>query len=167
MLFSLLIKNKSTLPISMTSKNPGIYIPFLYKNITSTQLKYILETQLGLGIFAPDDYPLLACKILSDGTQGYSTFIDFASWQTNPNAQRVKEMLLNDEEVKIVFSDPYYFILKRKHEITTPPQSQSPSPSSTDSFCQACEDEKIGQGPENQLGHDCRHYNPNHYSHFV
>jgi len=151
-----------------SQENPGIYIPFLYKNITSTQLKYILETQLGVGIFAPNDYPLLACKILSDGTQGYSTFIDFASWQTNPNAQRVKEMLLNDEEVKVVFSQPYYFIVKRKHEITTPePVSSSEPVSPTGSFCQACEDEKIGQGPENQLGHDCRRYNPNHYSHFV
>lgn len=148
--------------MSTPTETPGIYIPFLYKNMTSTWLKYILESQLGLGIFAPDDYPLLTCKILPNGTQGYSTFIEFVSWQTNPNAQRVKEMLLNDEEVKIVFSDPYYFILKRKHEITT----SSPTPS-TESFCQACEDEKIGQGPENQLGHDCRYYNPNHYSHYM
>ena len=149
--------------MSNCEANPGIYIPFLYRNISTERLKFILETQLGLGHFAKDDYPLLSSKVLPNGKQGYTTFVDFASWQKNPTAQKVKEMLLNDEEVKIVFSDPYYFILKRKHEIIKP--SPSPTPS-TESFCQACEDEKIGQGPENQLGHDCRYYNPNHYSHF-
>ena len=148
--------------MALAQEIPGIYIPFLYKNISSERLKNILESQLCLGTFAPDDYPLLSCKVLPNGTQGYSTFIDFASWQKNPLAHRVKKMLLNDEEVKVVFSEPYYFIMKRKHEIV----ASSPTPS-TESFCQACEDEKIGQGPENQLGHDCRYYNPNHYSHFV
>ena len=145
-----------------TQENPGLYIPFLYKNMTHDRIKYILETQLGLGSFPKDYIPHLMCKTLPNGTAGYTTFIEFESWQTNENAKRVKEMLLNDEEVKVVFSQPYYFILKRKHEITTP-EAVSP----TDSFCQACEDEKIGQGPENQLGHDCRYYNPNHYSHFM
>jgi len=130
--------------------------------MTHDRIKYILETQLGLGTFTKDYIPQLMCKTLPNGTAGYTTFIEFESWQTNVNAQRVKKMLLNDEEVKVVFSQPYYFILKRKHEITTP-EPVSP----TDSFCQACEDEKIGQGPENQLGHDCRYYNPNHYSYFV
>ena len=145
-----------------SQENPGLYIPFLYKNMTHDRIKYILETQLGLGTFSKDYIPHLMSKTLPNGTTGYTTFIEFESWQTNENAKRVKEMLLNDEEVKVVFSQPYYFILKHKHEITTP----STPPSPTGSFCQACEDEKIGQGPENQLGHDCRYYNPNHYSHF-
>lgn len=157
-----------------TQENPGLYIPFLYKNMTHEHIKYILETQLGLGTFTKDYIPHLMCKTLPNGTAGYTTFIEFKSWQTNETAKRVKEMLLNDEEVKVVFSQPYYFILKRKHEITTPEGESLPEPASTpepvsptDSFCQSCEDEKIGQGPENQLGHDCRYYNPNHYSHFV
>ena len=156
---------------------PGVYIPMLFKNITEEKLKQIFKD---LDIFTPSKIDINPKK-MANGHEECNAFIHVEKWHVNENAQRMRKMLMSDQEVKIVFNDPWFFICKRKHEehevpstnpspppppsppfidlgfIAPPPSnikgvSRTPSPSdSTASSCPECEANVAG----NQLMHTC------------
>ena len=154
-------------PIAPTS-TPGIYIPVLF--IDEKKLRKIIYE---LDIFTPFIIDFNE-KILKNGTSCYSAFIEVHAWHTNETAERMRNKLLANKEVKIVVNDHCYFICKRKHEVclgeTTPPitptfvdfnhiapvprnvkgVSRKHSPPTLYEDCPECE-----VGIENQMGHTC------------
>ena len=144
---------------------PGIYIPMLFKNINEKQLWKIIED---LDIFRPKTMTI-SPKILDNGTHCNYVFIDVDEWYNTPNARLMRNKLLSDEEVKIVFNDPWFFICKRKHVVQESSSSTTSTQSMTDtyidfkpvkdsmhvsddiSYCPECEDGTDG----NQLRHTC------------
>ena len=92
---------------------PGIYIPMLFKNMTKEKLSAIL-TKLDIFTVKSIDFNE---KELSNGTKCYNAFINVKCWSSNEIAQKMRRKLLRNEEVKIVFDNPWFFICKRKHEV--------------------------------------------------
>jgi hypothetical protein len=147
---------------NISETTPGIYIPVLFKWMTKERLAGIFEE---LDIMTIQDIDFNE-KTVAGGYQGYNAFIHVKEWKDNKNANFVRKKLLNDEEVKIVFDSPKFFICKRKHELdelketttttTTPPpqseeQDETDSKPSLPSPCPECEEGVDG----NQLMHTC------------
>ena len=93
---------------------PGIYIPHLFLNMTPENLTLIIRE---LNVFKESQLDFNVRENPITRKKYYSVFIHVAEWYTNPAAQRMRQKLMNDEDVKVVFSNPWYFICKRKHEL--------------------------------------------------
>jgi len=91
---------------------PGIYIPMLFKNMTREKLSSIIT---GLDIFTIKSIEFNE-KQLTNGTACYNAFVDVNCWHSNKVAQKMRSQLMRNEEVKVVFNDPWFFICKRKHD---------------------------------------------------
>lgn len=91
---------------------PNIYIPMLFSNITEQKLRDIISQ---LDAFTPKTINI-DTKVLKNGTQCQYVFIDVAYWHSNETAQKMRAKLNKNEEVKVVFNNPWFFICKRKHE---------------------------------------------------
>ena len=152
---------------------PAIYIPMLFSNISHNRLRAIIKQ---LDIFTPAIINFEEKQDLK-GNKCNCAFIQVEHWHDTPQAKQFRTKLLANEEVKIVFDDPWFFICKRKHEeeelkTKTAPQQQSPeeksefeiaevprnvrgvsrTPSPTDpDYCPECEEGIMG----NQLQHTC------------
>lgn len=146
---------------------PHIYIPMLFLNITETKLRAIIAK---LDIFTPNIISFEEKRDLKNNKCN-CVFITVKAWHQTTQGQQMRSKLLHDQEVKIVFDDPWYFICKRKHEegdIAVSPAAVSTNdfhlaevprhvrgvsrnlgPSHPD-YCPECED-----GVENQMGHTC------------
>ena len=155
---------------------PNIYIPMLFSNINEDRLRQIISS---LDIFTAGKISFEE-KSDSKNKKCNGVFIEVNAWHNTHHGVYVRSKLLGDEEVKVVFQDPWFFIMKRKHEegeaetkesnspaspkndsamqIANVPKnvkgvSRTPSPSSdkTDpNYCPECE-----AGIENQMGHTC------------
>ena len=93
---------------------PGIYIPHLFLNMSPEKLTLIIRE---LNVFKESQLDFNVRENTITGKKYYSVFIHIAEWFANPTAQRMRQKLMNDEDVKVVFNNPWYFICKRKHEL--------------------------------------------------
>ena len=91
---------------------PNIYIPMLFSNITHDRLLKIIEQ---LDIFTPAIINFEEKQDLK-GKNCNCAFIQVEHWHDTPQAKQFRAKLLANEEVKVVFDDPWFFICKRKHE---------------------------------------------------
>lgn len=91
---------------------PNIYIPMLFSNISHDRLCTIIKQ---LDIFTPAIINLEEKQDLK-GNKCNCAFIQVEHWHDTPQAKQFRTKLLANEEVKIVFDDPWFFICKRKHE---------------------------------------------------
>jgi hypothetical protein len=91
---------------------PNIYIPMLFSNISHARLLKIIKQ---LDIFTPAIMNFEEKQDLK-GNKCNCAFIQVEHWHDTPQAKQFRAKLLANEEVKIVFDDPWFFICKRKHE---------------------------------------------------
>ena len=91
---------------------PNIYIPMLFSNISHDHLCTIIKQ---LDIFTPAIINFDEKQDLK-GNKCNCAFIQVEHWHDTPQAKQFRAKLLANEEVKIVFDDPWFFICKRKHE---------------------------------------------------
>lgn len=91
---------------------PNIYIPMLFSNISHDRLRTIIKQ---LGIFTPAIINFEEKQDLK-GNKCNCAFIQVEHWHDTPHGRHFRSKLLADEEVKVVFDDPWFFICKRKHE---------------------------------------------------
>jgi hypothetical protein len=91
---------------------PNIYIPMLFSNISHDSLCTIIKQ---LDIFTPAIINFEEKQDLK-GNKCNCAFIQVEHWHDTPQAKQFRTKLLANEEVKIVFDDPWFFICKRKHE---------------------------------------------------
>ena len=111
--YSLLQDTRTMFEVKLQT-TPGIYIPHLFLNITPENLTQIIRE---LNVFKESQLDFNQKENSITGKKYYSVFIHIAEWFTNPTAQRMRQKLLNNEDVKVVFNNPWYFICKRKHEL--------------------------------------------------
>jgi hypothetical protein len=84
---------------------PSICIPRVFKSTTRRDIFGVIE-KLDLG--AVDRIDLVA-KTNAHGDSYNKVFIHFKMWSRNPQAQATREKLLQGEEVKIVYSEPWFW----------------------------------------------------------
>jgi hypothetical protein len=92
---------------------PGIYIPNLVNNITEEQLACIFKKN---NILTPEKFNF-NFKNFPNGKKRLSVFIHVKEWHTNETAQKMRQTLINNEDVKIMINNHWFFICKRKHEL--------------------------------------------------
>lgn len=105
-------KTSTTAPTTTTETkfvpdkhNPSICIPRVFPNITWREVKNIIEA-MGLGKVQRVD---MVNKTNDAGKKFKRVFVHFKFWEKNDAAQQVKERLLNNEPVKIVYDDPWFW----------------------------------------------------------
>ena len=88
------------------SSEPSICIPRVFKSVTSKQLYDVFE-RLDLGTIDRID---MVAKVNVHGESSNKVFIHFKKWNLkSPVAQAAREKLLQGEEIKIVYSDPWFW----------------------------------------------------------
>ena len=85
--------------------NPSICIPRVFPNITWREVKNIIES-MGLGKIQRVD---MVNKTNEKGQKFKRVFVHFKFWEKNEAAQQVKQRLLDNEPVKIVYDDPWFW----------------------------------------------------------
>jgi len=84
---------------------PSICIPRVFKSTTRKDIYSVIE-KLGLG--AVDRIDLVA-KTNERGESYNKVFIHFKMWNRNPQAQATRDKLLQGEEIKIVYNEPWFW----------------------------------------------------------
>jgi hypothetical protein len=84
---------------------PSICIPRVFKSTSRKDIFGVIE-KLDLG--AVDRIDLVA-KTNERGESYNKVFIHFKIWNRNPQAQATRDKLLQGEEIKIVYSEPWFW----------------------------------------------------------
>ena len=85
---------------------PSICIPRIFKSTTRKDIYTVIE-RLDLG--AVDRIDMVA-KVNAHGESYNKVFIHFKAWnKRNPVAQATRDKLLKGEEIKIVYSEPWFW----------------------------------------------------------
>jgi hypothetical protein len=90
---------------------PSIYIPFVFPNIYNRPgfIKKTIE-ELGLGEVA--NIKNLEMKHMN-GRSYFRVFVHMKTWANNQNAMNVRSRLLNGDEVKITYDEPWHWFLHK------------------------------------------------------
>ena len=81
-------------------ENPSIYISYLFKNIRRDKVYKVINA-LQLGEIASIDIHL--------GVHFHRALIYFKRWYDTEYAQDIKKRFLADEEIKIIYDDPWFW----------------------------------------------------------
>jgi len=80
--------------------NPSICVPFIFSNISRTRIHRVF-TDLELGEVETIDIHLdKNCQ---------RAFIHFKFWHTTQRVQDIKQRLLDGEELKVIYDDPWFW----------------------------------------------------------
>ena len=84
---------------------PSICIPRVFKSVTRKELYDVIE-RVDLGAVDRID---MVPKVNVHGESYNKVFIHFKKWNRNPLAQAARAKLLQGEEIKIVYSEPWFW----------------------------------------------------------
>jgi len=92
----------------VAANNPSICVPFIFSNISRAHIRRVF-TDLKLGEIDIIDIHLdKKCQ---------RVFIHFKSWNTTQRVQDIKQRLLDGEEIKVIYDDPWFwkcYLYRRK-----------------------------------------------------
>ena len=102
----------------------SIVIPRVFKNIGEKRIRAIIY-KLNFGFLQRVDI------VPKRGKDFNVVFLHFSAWNTNPTANAIRSRLDNGEQVKVVYEEPWYWLIK-KSEATRPEdrpkKQQRPAP---------------------------------------
>ena len=98
---------------------PSICIPRTFLNITVRQVKSVFEQVFGLNTIERVD---MIRRKGADGKEFQRVFVHFKEWPKYEDAQRIREKLLANHEVKLVYSEPWFW--KCRASTSTKPSQQ-------------------------------------------
>jgi hypothetical protein len=141
--------NLSSFPVSA----PSICIPRVFQNITECRVRAIFET-LGLGDVEKID---MIQKTNQKGEKFQRVFIHFVAWNDGDEARAVRQKLLGDEQVRVVYDEPWYWLLSASKSIRPEERNQrkrrprpyvdlGPSPTSQQTIRETVQAELTAQG---------------------
>ena len=84
---------------------PSICIPRVFKSVPRDDIASVFE-KLNLG--AVDRIDMVA-KINAHGESYNKVFVHFKQWNQTPDAQAARAKLLQGEEIKVVYSEPWFW----------------------------------------------------------
>jgi len=84
---------------------PSLCIPRTYPNIDANRITQILN-ELELGEIDRID---IVSKYSNKGEKFNRIFVHFKYWFSNSNADTARERLLNGNEIKIIYDDPWFW----------------------------------------------------------
>lgn len=101
----------STSKLTMTSINdiainePSLCIPFVFANITEERIREVFS-HLELGEIERID---TVWRDSSTGGEHQRVFIHFKQWNSDENTTRTRQALLDEETIKVVYDDPWFW----------------------------------------------------------
>jgi hypothetical protein len=95
------------IPIIMPDMS--LYIPSVHRGTTERYIKYIFKS-LDIGVVSRVDFVERGAVSIS-GDPTYMAFIHFDYWFGNRTAFNMQELLLEQGQLKIVYNEPYYWII--------------------------------------------------------
>ena len=99
-------KQEQPFQFVVSRSEPSICIPRVFKNTTRKDLFGVFEK---LDIGAVDRIDMVA-KVNTRGESYNKVFIHFKAWnKRSPVAQATRDKLLKGEEIKIVYSEPWFW----------------------------------------------------------
>ena len=98
------------------NKCPSICIPRVFNHISTAFIADIFQQKLGLGIIKKID----AIPIHSD-VQFKKIFIHFASWYDTEKSNSVKDKLLREVVLKVVYDGPWFWKCSLSRDKKYPP----------------------------------------------
>jgi hypothetical protein len=104
---SLLSNMSANTNTSFTVNNISLYIPKVFENITKEKMTSIFEF-LDIGMINHIDF---VTKVDNKGKPYNSAYIHFDFWYSNISNQNLQERLKNSIECRIVYDDPWYWIV--------------------------------------------------------
>ena len=106
----------------MPLSEPSLCIPFVHASVNRERIMGILN-HLDLGTIERID--IVAGKTSRTGKENNKIFIHFISWSNNPNAVQTRNRVLNGGQVKVVYDDPWYWMISASRVVR--PENRPPS----------------------------------------
>jgi hypothetical protein len=101
-----------TLPASI----PSLCIPRVYPNIDERRIRKTFD-DLNLGIIERVD---IVRKTTEKGEKCNRVFIHFSRWFNSRNADTARERLLNGQDIKVIYDDPWFWKVAAYKEAVEP-----------------------------------------------
>jgi hypothetical protein len=95
------------------ASEPSICIPRVFSNITKARVEAIFNN-LGFGEIERVD---MVQKSNAKGDKYQRVFIHFKEWSDDDQTTQARQMLLSDQEVKVVYDDPWYWKLSASKSV--------------------------------------------------
>lgn len=93
--------NLSTLPNNI----PSLFIPRVFPNIDEKRIRRIFQ-ELNLGDIGRIDF---VGQTSSTGEKFNRVFVHFQRWNTGKEANATRERVMNGNEIKIIYDDPWFW----------------------------------------------------------
>ena len=120
--------NVTQLDLSTFSASaPSICIPRVFPNITKARVEAIFRN-LGFGELEQVD---MVKKTNSKGEKYQRVFVHFKQWNDDEQTCQARQMLLNDQQVKVVYDDPWFWKLSASKSVRPedrPQRRRRPAP---------------------------------------
>ena len=113
----------ATLYSSASPTEPASCIPRVFPNITRRRILAIFKN-LGLGDVCRID---MVPRVANDGREFFRVFVHIA-WFENENAVGARRALIADEEVKIIYDDPWFWKLRKSNSKGPHEKLRRPAP---------------------------------------
>jgi len=105
-----------TIPVS----TPSLCIPRVFLNIGEARIRRIFD-ELNMGEIERMD---IISKMTEKGEKFNRVFVHFKKWGTDGNAEKARQRLLNGQDIKIVYDDPWFWKISAYRPPTMPLASQ-------------------------------------------
>lgn len=106
---------------------PSICIPRVFSNITRARVEAIFRN-LDFGEIEKVD---MVQKTNAKGEKYQRVFVHFKEWNDDEQTQQARQMLLSDQEVKVVYDDPWFWKLSASKSVRPedrPKRKKRPAP---------------------------------------
>lgn len=137
--------NVTQLDLSTFSASaPSICIPRVFPNITQARVEAIFRN-LGFGELEKVD---MVKKTNAKGEKYQRVFVHFKQWNDDEQTCQARQMLLNDQEVKVVYDDPWFWKLSASKSVrpeNRPQRRRRPAPF-VDFSTSAAASEELAEG---------------------
>jgi hypothetical protein len=95
----------------------SIYIPRIFTNISKERIMDTFDKKLDIGKVSSVD---LIPKEGKNGDYYNSAYIHFDFWYDNNHSRNIQEKIKSGKETRIVYDDPWYWIILENHAVKTP-----------------------------------------------
>ena len=110
---------------SIPAEQMSLCIPRMFPNITEARIQKTFDA-LNIGVISKID---IIERINEKGEKIKRAFVHFASWGTTPNAIKSREVLLSGKPLKIVYDDPWFWMVSiNKSQPKKPSVNAAPAP---------------------------------------
>ena len=120
--------NVTQLDLSTFSASaPSICIPRVFPNITKARVEAIFRN-LGFGELEQVD---MVKKTNAKGEKYQRVFVHFKQWNDDEQTRQARQMILNDQQVKVVYDDPWFWKLSASKSVRPedrPQRRRRPAP---------------------------------------